>query len=224
MPYCQYCGYNISANDKLCLRCGKSTLIDKPKVLHSDKLKPGLNTANKKATNPVITRKPNWIEPIAYIEISAAVLWLIAWISIVMSTGIASGFDEFVAVLGSLISITFLVMAVIGGIGLLKQKKAGRYISIIITALMSIVPISVFFGIPMLIYLLRGEVREYFELSEEEKRQINRQQQANDINKRIGHKRLSVSITGRAVWYCGQCSTLVGETDKVCPNCGVGFE
>jgi hypothetical protein len=125
---------------------------------------------------PDSRNRPNWIEPIAYAEISVAVLWLIILTSIVMSTGIESSSDEFFVILAYLISITFLFVAVIGGIGLLKRKKIGRTISIIIAALMSIVPISWFIGIPMLIYLLRSKVREYFELSIEQESQINSQQ------------------------------------------------
>ena len=151
-------------------------------------------------------------------------MWLIIFISIVISTGIESDFDEFFVILASLISVTFLVMAVIGSIGLLRHKKIGRTISIIIAVLMSIIPISMLIGIPMLIYLLRSEVREYFELSEEQKRQINSQQHTDYTDKHIGHKRLSVSSTGTTTWNCSKCNALISQSEKACPNCRAKLE
>ena len=65
----------------------------------------------------------------------------------------------------ALMIIVFIV-ALLGGIGLLRGKEWGRILSIVQAALSLFwVPIGTVIGILILIYLTKTEVREYFETS-----------------------------------------------------------
>jgi hypothetical protein len=62
-----------------------------------------------------------------------------------------------------LIAVGFLVISLLGGIGLLKGREWGRILSIIQAALSLFwVPVGTAIGILILIYLVRDNVRAYF--------------------------------------------------------------
>jgi len=62
-----------------------------------------------------------------------------------------------------LVMVTYFVLALMGGIGLLKGKEWGRIMSIVQAALSFFwVPIGTVIGILILIYLTKNEVQEYF--------------------------------------------------------------
>ena len=66
--------------------------------------------------------------------------------------------------IGVLCLIAFLGIAVAGGIGLLTGKEWGRILSIVHAALnLFSVPVGTLLGILALIYLIRADVKEYFE-------------------------------------------------------------
>lgn len=62
-----------------------------------------------------------------------------------------------------LIMVAYFILALMGGIGLLKGKEWGRILSIVHAALsLFSMPIGTVIGILVLIYLTKTEVREYF--------------------------------------------------------------
>ena len=66
--------------------------------------------------------------------------------------------------IGALCLLAFLGVAVAGGIGLLLGKEWGRILSIVHAALnLFFIPIGTVLGILALIYLLKADVRDYFE-------------------------------------------------------------
>jgi hypothetical protein len=60
--------------------------------------------------------------------------------------------------------VCFLVLSLVGGIGILQAKNWGRIVSMVnaILGLLNI-PIGTLIGVLVLIYLSKTEVREYFE-------------------------------------------------------------
>ena len=72
-----------------------------------------------------------------------------------------------IAILGlsiaALMMLAYFILALMGGIGLLKGKEWGRILSIVHAALsLFSIPIGTVIGILVLIYLTKPEVREYF--------------------------------------------------------------
>ena len=66
--------------------------------------------------------------------------------------------------IGLLCVLCYLGVAVAGGIGLLLRKEWGRIMSIVHAAVsLFAIPFGTVVGILQLIYLLRADVREYFE-------------------------------------------------------------
>lgn len=66
--------------------------------------------------------------------------------------------------IGLLCVIAYLGVAVAGGVGLLQGKEWGRVVSIVHAALsLFAFPIGTVIGILILIYLVKAEVREYFQ-------------------------------------------------------------
>ena len=62
-----------------------------------------------------------------------------------------------------LVMVAYFVLALMGGIGLLKGREWGRIVSIVQAALSLFwVPIGTVIGILILIYLTKNEVQEYF--------------------------------------------------------------
>ncbi len=62
-----------------------------------------------------------------------------------------------------LVMLAYFILALMGGIGLLKGKEWGRILSIVHAALsLFSIPIGTVIGILVLIYLTKTEVREYF--------------------------------------------------------------
>ena len=62
-----------------------------------------------------------------------------------------------------LVMVAYFVLALMGGIGLLKGREWGRIVSIVQAALSFFwVPIGTVIGILILIYLTKNEVQEYF--------------------------------------------------------------
>jgi len=62
-----------------------------------------------------------------------------------------------------LVMVAYFVLALMGGIGLLKGREWGRIMSIVQAALSFFwVPIGTVIGILILIYLTKNEVQEYF--------------------------------------------------------------
>jgi hypothetical protein len=79
-----------------------------------------------------------------------------SWTSLGPIEGFVMGF------LG-LIILAFLILSLLGGIGLLRGREWGRILSIIQAALSLLwLPIGTVVGILILIYLVRTEVRDYF--------------------------------------------------------------
>ena len=76
------------------------------------------------------------------------------------------GFGGFAIVgLGNalLVMVAYFILALMGGIGLLRGKEWGRILSIVHAALSLFwVPIGTVIGILILIYLVKPEVRDYF--------------------------------------------------------------
>lgn len=63
-----------------------------------------------------------------------------------------------------LVMVAYFIIALMGGIGLLKGKDWGRILSIVHAALSLFwVPIGTVIGILVIIYLTKQEVRDYFE-------------------------------------------------------------
>jgi len=66
--------------------------------------------------------------------------------------------------IGVLCLLAFLGVAVAGGIGLLMGREWGRIVSIVHAALNLLsIPIGTVLGILVLIYLVRADVRDYFQ-------------------------------------------------------------
>ena len=66
----------------------------------------------------------------------------------------------------ALVMVAYFVLALMGGIGLLRGREWGRILSIVHAALSLFwVPVGTVIGILTLIYLTKAEVREYFEAS-----------------------------------------------------------
>ena len=62
-----------------------------------------------------------------------------------------------------LVMVAYFILALMGGIGLLKAKEWGRILSIVHAALsLFSVPVGTVIGILILIYLTKTEVQEYF--------------------------------------------------------------
>lgn len=62
-----------------------------------------------------------------------------------------------------LVMVSYFILALMGGIGLLKGREWGRILSIIHAALSLLwVPVGTVIGILILIYLTKTEVQEYF--------------------------------------------------------------
>ena len=75
----------------------------------------------------------------------------------------ASGFVIFGMSIALLIMVAYFILALIGGIGLLRGKEWGRILSIVHAALSLFwVPIGTAIGVLILIYLTKTEVKEYF--------------------------------------------------------------
>ena len=67
-------------------------------------------------------------------------------------------------IIALLVLVVGFVIALMGGIGLLRGREWGRILSIVHAALSLFwVPIGTIIGILVLIYLTKAEVREYFE-------------------------------------------------------------
>jgi hypothetical protein len=65
-----------------------------------------------------------------------------------------------------LIMVAYFVLALMGGIGLLRGREWGRILSIVHAALSLFwVPVGTVIGVLILIYLTKNEVKEYFEAS-----------------------------------------------------------
>ena len=70
-----------------------------------------------------------------------------------------------IIIMGSvlLVMVAYFILALMGGIGLLKAKEWGRILSIVHAALsLFSVPVGTAIGILILIYLTKDEVKEYF--------------------------------------------------------------
>jgi uncharacterized membrane protein (DUF2068 family) len=70
-----------------------------------------------------------------------------------------------IIVLGSvlLVMVAYFILALMGGIGLLKGREWGRILSIIHAALnLFWVPVGTVIGVLILIYLTKTETQEYF--------------------------------------------------------------
>jgi hypothetical protein len=66
----------------------------------------------------------------------------------------------------ALLMVAYFVLALMGGIGLLKGREWGRILSIVHAALSLFwVPVGTVIGVLVLIYMTKTEVREYFETS-----------------------------------------------------------
>ncbi len=62
-----------------------------------------------------------------------------------------------------LVMVAYFILALMGGIGLLKAKEWGRILSIIHAALSLFwAPVGTVIGVLILIYLTKNEVKEYF--------------------------------------------------------------
>jgi len=62
-----------------------------------------------------------------------------------------------------LVMVAYFILALMGGIGLLKAKEWGRILSIVHAALsLFSVPVGTVIGVLILVYLTKDEVKEYF--------------------------------------------------------------
>jgi len=74
------------------------------------------------------------------------------------------GFAIFALGVAVLVMVAYFILALMGGIGLLKGKEWGRVLSIVHAALSLFwIPVGTVIGILVIIYLVKPEVREYFE-------------------------------------------------------------
>ena len=63
----------------------------------------------------------------------------------------------------ALVMVAYFILALMGGIGLLRGKEWGRILSIVHAALSLFwVPVGTVIGILILIYLTKAEIQEYF--------------------------------------------------------------
>jgi hypothetical protein len=117
-------------------------------------------------------KRPDLLVLVAIWHFFAAFLWLVGIIAAAIfafpfspgyeGTSVEIG-DVFGMIIGTLFLIGCTSIAMTSGIGLLKGKRWGRIISIINATLsLFLVPIGTVIGILVLIYLLKPEVREYF--------------------------------------------------------------
>jgi len=76
--------------------------------------------------------------------------------------------DVFGMIVGTLFLLGCIGVAIASGIGLVKGKRWGRLVSIVNAALsLMLVPIGTIAGILVLIYLMKPEVRKYFNVISE---------------------------------------------------------
>ena len=121
-------------------------------------------------------RRPDLLLMVAIWAFFSAFLYLIGIVAIaVFSLPEALGFAYGPANVGSIIGQSFGILVLLccaglclaGGIGILKAKSWGRTIGIVVAVLSLFwIPIGTVIGVLVLIYLLRPEVREYFETAE----------------------------------------------------------
>ena len=73
------------------------------------------------------------------------------------------GFAFFVLGFVLLLMVAYFVLALMGGIGLLRGREWGRVLSIVQAALSLLwFPVGTVIGILILVYLIKPDVREYF--------------------------------------------------------------
>ena len=74
------------------------------------------------------------------------------------------GIAIFILGIALLVVLAYFVIALMGGIGLLRGREWGRIIAIIHAALSLFwMPIGTVIGVLVLVYLTKSDVREYFE-------------------------------------------------------------
>jgi len=96
--------------------------------------------------------------------IGMAAIVVFAWPGVAANKGPADAGTIFGLSVAILVLLCGSGVAVAGGIGLLLAKGWGRILSIINAVLnLLAVPIGTVIGILVLIYLMRPEIREYFE-------------------------------------------------------------
>ncbi len=73
------------------------------------------------------------------------------------------GFAIFALGVAVLVMVAYFILALMGGIGLLKGREWGRILSIVHAALSLFwVPVGTVIGVLILVYLTKDEVKEYF--------------------------------------------------------------
>jgi len=120
-------------------------------------------------------KRPDLLLLVAIWAFFSAFLYLTGIVAIaVFSFPEALGFMNGPANVGSIIGQSFGIFVVLccmglslaGGIGILKAKSWGRIISIVVAVLSLLwIPVGTVLGVLVLIYLMRPEVRAYFESS-----------------------------------------------------------
>jgi hypothetical protein len=102
----------------------------------------------------------------AFIGIIAIALF--AFPEVASLHGIASLGGIFALSLVVLVLLFYLSIAIAGGIGLLGGKEWGRILSLVHSALSLLsIPIGTIIGILVIVYLIKPEVRDYFESAQE---------------------------------------------------------
>jgi hypothetical protein len=82
--------------------------------------------------------------------------------------GVGSLGGIFALSLAVLVLLFYLSIAIAGGIGLLGGKEWGRILSLVHSALSLLsIPIGTIIGILVIVYLIKPEVRDYFESAQE---------------------------------------------------------
>jgi hypothetical protein len=98
----------------------------------------------------------------AFVGIIAVALFAFPEVSSLHGVGSLAGI--FVLSLVVLVLLFYLSIAIAGGIGLLGGKEWGRILTLIHSALSLLsIPIGTIIGILIIIYLIKPEVRDYFE-------------------------------------------------------------
>ena len=100
-----------------------------------------------------------------FINAFLALISIIAICALVYPAVVGNGGADVAAVsIGLLCALCFLGVAVAGSVGLLQGKEWGRIVSIVHAALNLLsIPIGTVLGILVLIYLVKPEVRDYFQ-------------------------------------------------------------
>jgi hypothetical protein len=110
-------------------------------------------------------KRPDLLLLVAIWAFFSAFLYLVGIAGIaVYALPNTGGGGIFALSIGMFVLLCCLGLSLAGGIGIIKAKSWGRIISIVVAVLSLFwIPVGTVLGVLVLIYLMKAEVREYFE-------------------------------------------------------------